>query len=190
MKTDEELNVRAFVQLGSNILNLNRLIFRGWYYFRTGYSTYVAFPLGFISTVIVIYSLGIKPVIESGGTLGSISEFIFPHLINFIIIGVVVMTPICVGFGAYHMKRRPYEADASVGVEQNPYTYKAIPGKEEEVFIPLWTLTAKALVRILEHQQTSLSPEERAQLEEALRKAELLRERQTVGVKPESMIHF
>jgi hypothetical protein len=170
-------------------LNLNRLIFRAWFYFRQGYSTYIAFPLGFISTVIVVYSLGIKPVIESGGTLGGFFDFVFPHLLNFIVIGAFVLTPICIGFGVYHMKRRPYEADASVALEQNPYTYKAVPGKEEEVFIPLWMLTAKALLKMLD-QQNGLTPEERAQFEDAIGKAELLRKRRTVGVKPESMIHF
>ncbi len=170
-------------------MNLNRILFRAWFYFRTGYSTYIAFPLGFISTVIVVYSLGIKPVIESGGSLGAFLDFIFPHLLNFIVIGALILTPICIGFGSYHMKKRPYEADISVSIEQNPYSYRAIPGKEEEVFIPLWVITAKAVARMLD-QQNTLTPEEKKQLNEALQKAETLRQRKMVGIRPGSIRHF
>ena len=164
------------------ILNLNRLLFRAWTYFRTGYSTYIAFPLGFISTVIVVYSLGIKPVIESGGSAGAFFEFVFPHLSNFIVIGAVVLTPICIYTGLLHYKKTgAYAADASVSTEQNPYIYKVVPGKEEEVFVPLWVLTARALERMLDQQQI-LSSEEKKQFEGALVKAEKLMRREVVGL--------
>jgi hypothetical protein len=162
------------------------MLFRSWFYFRTGYSLYIAFPLGFISTVIVIYSLGIKPVIESTPptALGGLLQFIFPRLTYFIIIGAAVLTPICIAFGLYHMKKTgAYEADASVTLEQNPYIYKAVPGKEEEVYIPLWMLTARVLANMADQQKT-MTPEEKRQIEEAIEKAERLRKGKTVGVKP------
>ncbi len=167
-------------------MNLRKALFRAWFYFRTGYSLYIAFPLGFISTVIVIYSLGIKPVIDANPptALGDFLQLIFPRLTIFIIIGAVVLIPISISFGLYHMKRTgAYEADASVAIEQNPYMYKAVPGKEEEVFIPLWMLTAKALVKMLD-QQNTMTTEEKEQFQEAIEKAERLRTGKTVGSKP------
>jgi hypothetical protein len=167
-------------------LSQKRLLFRAWYYFRTGYSLYVAFPLGFISTVIVVYSLGIKPVIESNPptALGDFLQLIFPRLTSFIIIGAFALIPLCIAFGLYHTKRTgPYEADASVMTEQNPYVYKAIPGKEMEVFIPLWLLTAKALAKILD-QQNIMTIEEKQAFDKAIQKAVTLVEGKMVGVKP------
>ena len=94
-------------------MKLTKMLFRAWFYFRTGYSLYIAFPLGFISTVIVVYSLAIKPAIESGGAVGGYLQTLFPHLVNFVIIGAVVLTPIAVSLGLYHMKRTgAFEADA------------------------------------------------------------------------------
>jgi len=137
--------------------------------------------LGFISTVIVVYSLGIKPVIESGGSLGDFFQFVFPHLSNFIIIGAVVLTPICIYSGLLHYKRSgAYASDAAVSTEQNPYIYKVTPGKEEEVFIPLWLFTAKALARVLDQQKT-MSLEERKEFNEMLQKAEKLMTGQPIG---------
>jgi hypothetical protein len=160
------------------------LIFRAWTYFRTGYSTYISFPLGFISTVIVVYSLGIKPVIDnpSGGTLTNIFLFLFPHLSNFILIGAAVLIPLCIISGLLHFNRTgPYSADASVSTEQNPYVYRVIPGKEEEVFVPLWMFTAKALGKMLDKQE-NMSTEEKKQFEEALEKAEKLLTGKPVGI--------
>jgi len=158
------------------------LLFRAWFYFRQGYSLYVSFPLGFISTVIVVYSLGIKPVIDSHGSLGDFFQFAFPHLLNFVGWGAGVLIPICIYGGYLHYKKTgAYAADASVGTEQNPYSYKAVPGKEEEVFIPLWMLTAKALAKLLD-KEYEMTPEERRQFQEAIGKAEKLKAGKTVGV--------
>ncbi len=162
-------------------MNLNRLIFRAWFYFRAGYSLYVSFPLGFISTVIVVYSLGIKPVIGSGGSVGDLFQLLFPHLSYFIVIGAAVLVPICIYGGLFHYKKTgAYAADASVATEQNPYAFKAVPGKEDEVFIPLWMFTAKALAKMLD-QQNNISPEEKKQFEQAIEKAERLMTGEAVG---------
>ncbi len=166
-------------------MNPRKFLFRAWFYFRTGYSLYIAFPLGFISTVIVVYSLGIKPVIETNPStaLGDFLQLIFPRLTNFIIIGAVALIPISILLGLYHTKRTgPYEADASVATEQNPYVYKAVPGKELEVFIPLWLLTAKAIAKTLD-QQSIMALEDKERFEEAIRKAEELIGGATVGVR-------
>ena len=143
---------------------------------------YISFPLGFISTVIVVYSLGIKPVIESGGTLGTFFESVFPHLSNFIIIGALVLIPICIYGGLLHYKKTgAYATDAAVGTEQNPYSYKVVPGKEEEVYLPLYILTAKAVAKILSQQQV-LTQEEDREFRSTLEKAERLARGETVGL--------
>jgi len=80
------------------------------------------------------------------------------------------------------MKRTgAYAADASVATEANPYIYKVVPGKEKEVFLPLWILTVRGLAKMLDQQKTMTS-EEKKELEALLNKASALMEGQYVGL--------
>src|SRR5467141_625064 len=155
-------------------MKFSKLIFRSWYYFRIGYGTYVAFPLGFASTMIVIYALAVVsvPVIHN----------IFPHLYVFGIVGILIIVPISIYAGLYHIKRTgAYSAEASVLTESNPYVYRAIPGKEREVFLPLMVLTAKGLAKVME-QQHALTLEEQREVGIVLCKANTLLEGASVGL--------
>jgi hypothetical protein len=162
-----------------------KLLYRAWFYFRIGYSTYIAFPIGFVSNVIIIYALAIKdnnywgtcptcghhfptlPAIGAGGT--------------FAIIAIAVAIPVSVGVGLFHMKRTgAFAADASVSLESNPYIYKIVPGKEQEVVIPLMIATAKGIVKVMERQDT-LNDSDRQEFRELLAKADSLLGGQPVG---------
>jgi hypothetical protein len=155
-------------------MKFSKLIFRSWYYFRIGYGTYVAFPLGFASTMIVIYALAIVPV--------PFIHDIFQHLYVFGIVSILVVGPISIYAGLYHIKRTgAYSAEASVLTESNPYVYKAIPGKEREVFLPLMVLTAKGLAKVMEQQHT-LTMDEQKEFQTVLDKANTLLEGASVGL--------
>jgi hypothetical protein len=155
-------------------LNLWKVIFRAWFYFRQGYNLYLAFVIGFASNIVVLFKLGI-----SGNKY---LEWLFPSLTVFIIVGLVVAIPAGILTGLSHMKRTAaFAADASVQIEANPYMYKVIPGKERDVFLPLWVLTAKSLARMLEQQKT-MTMEERKELQAILDKADALLEGQYIGL--------
>ncbi|TMI50005.1 hypothetical protein E6H20_06815 [Candidatus Bathyarchaeota archaeon] len=155
-------------------MNLSRLIFRSWYYFRIGYGTYVAFPLGFASTMIVIYELAFKDV--------AVIHDYFPRLYIFGIVALLVIGPISIYAGLYHIKRTgAYSAEASVLTESNPYVYRAIPGKEREVFLPLMMLTVKGLAKMME-QQHSMTLEEQREFQTVLDKANSLLEGASIGL--------
>ncbi len=150
------------------------MIFRTWYYFRIGYGTYVAFPLGFVSTVIVIYELSLKDVPQ-------IQQY-FTHLYIFALVALLIIAPVSIYAGLYHIKRTgAYSAEASVLTESNPYVYKAIPGKEREVFLPLMMLTAKGLAKVME-QQNAMTSEEQREFQKVLEKANTLLEGASVGL--------
>lgn len=166
------MSLRRFRRL--SLRRFRRLIFRSWYYFRIGYGTYVAFPLGFASTMIVIYALAVVDV-------PAIHD-IFPHLYIFGIVGLLIIGPVSIYAGLYHLKRTgAYSAEASVLTESNPYVYKAIPGKEREVFLPLMVLTAKGLAKVME-QQNALTSEEQREFQIVLDKANTLLEGASVGL--------
>jgi hypothetical protein len=159
----------------SEKLNFWRLLFRAWFYFRTGYGIYLAFLIGFASNLVVIYKLGIAdtPYLFA----------LFPHLIEFVIVAVIVATPIAIFSGLYHMKRTgAFAADAAVQTESNPYIYRATPGKEREVFVPLMVLTARGLAKVMDQLKT-MTPEERSEFEDVLAKADSLLKGEAVGLK-------
>ncbi len=163
-------------------MNIEKAVFRAWYYFRQGYATYFAFIIGFFSNIIVIYSLSIKPAIQSGGTVGNYLDFAFPHLTNFIVVAVLASTPVCIYLGLLHMKRTgAFAADASVSTESNPYVYRVVPGKEQEVFLPLWILTSQWLAKMME-QQNTMTPNDREQFKLVLAKANELLTGQPIGL--------
>ena len=155
-------------------MNFFKAVFRAWFYFRQGYNVYLAFLIGFASNIVVLYRLGIAD--------NKYLSIIFPSLTIFIIVGLVVSVPVGILTGLYHMKRTAaFAADAAVQTESNPYMYKAIPGKEREVFIPIWILTLRALSKVLDQQQT-ITTEDRQEMEDILNKANALLEGQYVGL--------
>ena len=158
------------------MVNLWKLLFRSWSYFRTGYGTYLAFFIGFASNIIVIYDLEVKniPVLEN--------NLIFGHITYFALLALAIIVPLCIGLGLYHMKKTgAFAADASLSTESNPYIYKITPGKEQEVFLPLWVATVRSLVKVLDKQQV-MSAEEKRELEGILDKANGLLEGRQVGL--------
>jgi hypothetical protein len=111
-------------------LNVRQFLFRCWFYFRIGYSTYLTFLLGFVSTIVTVYYLAINniPVLKT----------VFPSFLLFSTIAVAVGVPLSVLAGYTHFKRsRAYSAEVDIGVEANPYLYKVTPGKEREIAVPL-----------------------------------------------------
>ncbi len=158
-------------------MNFWKLIFRAWFYFRTGYGLYLAFLIGFASNLVVIYKLGI---VDNK----YLSPF-FPSLTVFVIIALIVATPIAIFSGLYHMKRTgAFAADAAVQTESNPYIYRAVPGKEREVLYPLMVLTARGLAKVMDQLKT-MTPEERSEFESVLAKADVLLKGQAVGLASE-----
>ena len=154
-------------------MNLWKTIFRAWFYFRQGYNLYLAFIIGFASNVVVLYRLGIQ---------GNHYFDWIPNLTSFVVIGLAVAIPLGIVTGLYHMKRTAaFAADASVQTEANPYMYKLIPGKERDVFLPLWVQMARSLAKILE-QQSAMTEADRKELQEILRKADSLLEGQYIGL--------
>jgi len=149
-------------------------LFRAWFYFRQGYNVYLAFLIGFASNIVVLYRLGVSD--------NKYLSIIFPSLTIFTIVGLVVAIPVGIFAGLYHMKRTAaFAADASVQTESNPYMYKAIPGKEREVFLPIWILTLRALTKVLDQQKT-ITTEDRQEMQDILNKANALLEGQYVGL--------
>jgi hypothetical protein len=79
------------------------------------------------------------------------------------------------------MKRTgAFAADASVSLEANPYVYKVVPGKEQEVILPLMIATVRGIEKVLQ-RENALTDSERREFEDVLLKADRLLKGQVFG---------
>src|SRR5207245_10955785 len=80
------------------------------------------------------------PLASCPNLLGRILKSVFPSLAWFATIATALTIPFRVYVGYFHMKRTcTFAAEASVTIESNPYVYRAVPGKDREVNLPLMT---------------------------------------------------
>jgi hypothetical protein len=151
-----------------------RLLYRAWYYFRLGYSTYLTFLLGYASTLVTVYYLAVKnmpPLLD-----------LFPHFTEFAIIATIIGGPSCVLIGWVHMKRSSlYSSEADIAVESSPYQYKLPPGYTKEAFMPA-ILAQLRILRRLAESNTLLNDSERAEIDDLEKKLTTLLEGGYVGV--------
>ena len=97
--------------------------FRGWFYFRQGWSMYFAFVFAAINTLTVTYYLAIENY--------PFLKVIFPTFVDYIIIIVAIGVPLLVGIGYAHFKRtRAYRSEAAIVAEANPFGRRNIVNTE------------------------------------------------------------
>ena len=88
--------------------------FRGWFYFRMGWSTYFVFILAAINTLTVTYFLAI----DNYPTLKSI----FPSFEQYAVLMVGIGIPILILVGYAHFKKTvAYKSEMDIMIESNPY---------------------------------------------------------------------
>ena len=88
--------------------------FRGWFYFRTGWSTYFVFILAAINTLTVTYFLAIDnyPALKA----------VFPTFEQYAMIMISVGIPMLIVVGYFHFKKTlAYKSEMDIYVESNPY---------------------------------------------------------------------
>ena len=101
----------------------DNLGFRGWFYFRQGWSVYFAFIFAAINTLTVTYFLAIDnyPFLKD----------VFPSFIHYIVIVVLVGIPLLVLIGYAHYKRTAsFKAEADIHIEVNPHMRRMLINTE------------------------------------------------------------
>ena len=93
--------------------------FRGWFYFRMGWSTYFAFIFAAINTLTVTFYLAIEKY--------PLLEFIFPTFFHYIVIICSIGAPALIMIGYVHFKRTAARrAEVDVAYETNPYVARTL----------------------------------------------------------------
>ena len=91
-----------------------RIGFRGWFYFRTGWSTYFVFILASINTLTVTYFLAIDnyPILKA----------VFPTFEQYAVVTISIGIPLLIVVGYFHFKKTvAYKSEMDIMIESNPY---------------------------------------------------------------------
>ena len=96
---------------------------RGWWYFRQGWSNYFTFLMAAVNTLTVTYFLAIEryPVLVA----------LFPNFIQYVLIVASIGIPLLVLVGYAHWKRSSArKAEVDIFYEVNPYIVRIITNTE------------------------------------------------------------
>ena len=97
--------------------------FRGWFYFRIGWSTYFAFIFAAINTLTVTYYLAIDnyPALKE----------IFPSFEQYLLIIVSIGITILILTGYSHYKKtKAFRSEVDIWIESNPYQARWLVNSE------------------------------------------------------------
>tara|TARA_Y100000741_G_C18163509_1_gene522164 strand:- start:345 stop:860 length:516 start_codon:yes stop_codon:yes gene_type:complete len=122
----------------------NHVLFRLWFYFRNGWSTYFAFIFAAINTLTVTYFLAIDnyPILNT----------IFPTFAHYVIITVMIGIPLLVAIGFAHYKRTAaFQAEAEIGFETNPFFRRML--LNTEAILPLQLKLTELLVKMSKNEK-------------------------------------
>jgi len=97
--------------------------FRGWFYFRMGYSSYFAFIFAAVNTLTVTYYLAVEryPTLQA----------IFPNFSQYVIIVAAIGIPLLILVGYSHFKKtQAYRSEAEISMESDPFRRRMVINTE------------------------------------------------------------
>jgi hypothetical protein len=128
---------------------------RFWEY-RQFYSAYIALFIAISNWITIQYRL----VLENIPFLNSI----FSNIAQFLIVAVVLFSIISVLGGHYIHRKRQFRIEQELATEENPYLYRAAPGKERDLLVPIYILQLETLEDLL-RKNNGLTDEKKRQFE-------------------------
>jgi len=147
-------------------MRVSDLLFRSWYYFRSGYGTYLSFLVGYGSTLVTFYYLAIR-------NIPALGEY-FSRFFTFVAVATVAIFPLSVAIGWFHVKRSPaWRSEVDIQAEANPYNYKLPPGYYKEVLFPVLRELLVGNMQVLDGERL-IDPLKRKRCEELLQKLDIL----------------
>jgi uncharacterized membrane protein len=128
---------------------------RFWEY-RQFYSAYIALFIAISNWITIQYRL----VFENIPILSSL----FSNIGTFLIVAVVFFSVISVLGGHYIHRKRQFRIEQELATEENPYLYRAAPGKERDLMVPIYILQLDALEDLL-RQNNALTEDKKRQFQ-------------------------
>ena len=123
---------------------------------RQFYSAYIALFIAISNWITIQYRL----VLENAPTFSGV----FSNMWIFLIVAVFIFSIISVLGGHYIHRKRQFRIEQELATEENPYLYRAAPGKERDLLYPLLKLQLEGLEELLRHNN-ALTDEKKRQFE-------------------------
>ena len=123
---------------------------------RQFYSAYIALFVAITNWITIQYRLLLENV--------PVLNVIFSNIWVFMIAATIVFTIASILGGHYIHRKRQFRLEQALSVEENPYLYKAAPGKERDLAIPMGILQLDALEELL-RSNNALTEEKKKQFE-------------------------
>ncbi len=123
---------------------------------RQFYSAYIALFVAITNWITIQYRLLLENV--------PVLNVLFSNIWVFMIVATIVFTIISILGGHYIHRKRQFRLEQALSIEENPYLYKAAPGKERDLMIPMGILQLDALEELL-RSNNALTEEKKKQFE-------------------------
>lgn len=123
---------------------------------RQFYSAYIALFVAITNWITIQYTLLLENI--------PVLKLLFSNIWIFLIVALVLFTVVSVLGGHYIHRRRQFRLENALAVEENPYLYKAAPGKERDVMMPVVLLQLDAMEELL-RSNNALSDDKKKQFD-------------------------
>jgi hypothetical protein len=139
---------------------------------RQFYSSYIALFIAISNWITIQYKLLLEHV--------PFLNYLFSNIVVFMIVATIVFSILSVLGGHYIHRKRQFRLEQAVAIEENPYLYKAAPGKERDLMLPITILQMDTLEELLRTNGT-LTEEKKKQFNAYRRSLVRLMEGQNLG---------
>ena len=123
---------------------------------RQFYSAYIGLFVAITNWITIQYKLLLENV--------PVLNVLFSNIWVFMIAATIVFTIISILGGHYIHRKRQFRLEQALSIEENPYLYKAAPGKERDLMIPMGILQLDALEELL-RSNNALTEEKKKRFE-------------------------
>jgi hypothetical protein len=146
------------------------ILFRSWFYFRQGWSTYFAFIIAALNTMVTTYYLAIKDV----PTL----EILFPSFSIYVVVLSAIGVPLLVLVGYLHYKKSAaFKAEADINMEANPHMRRLL--LNTEALLSLSANMSEIMVKLAKNEK--LTEKEHEEIEVLKRKLDDYIKKRTIN---------
>jgi hypothetical protein len=143
----------------SSLLNYGRIAQwsgRRFWESRQFYASYIALFIAITNWITIQYKLLLEHI--------PFLNILFSNIWVFMIVAGIVFSLLSILGGHYVHRKRQFRLEQAVATEENPYLYKAIPGKERDLMIPVYILELEMFEELLA-SHNALTEEKKKQLE-------------------------
>lgn len=139
-----------------NKMSFGEWIGRRFWESRQFYSAYIALFIAISNWITIQYRLLLENI--------PILNAMFSNIWVFLVVATVVFTIMSILGGHYIHRKRQFRIEQAVAIEENPYLYRAAPGKERDLMIPMGILQLDATEAIL-RANNMLTDEKKKQID-------------------------